>query len=65
MSKNLIEKTRLLNVRECAEKLNISPRTIYNQIGRRSKKRFPIRPKRIGRLIKFDPRDIENYINSI
>jgi excisionase family DNA binding protein len=64
MNKDLNGK-RLLSVKETAKMLGISRRTIYNQIGKKSKKRFPIKPKRIGRLVKFDIRDIENYIKSI
>ena len=56
---------RLLSVKETARMLGISPRTIYNQIGKNSKKRFPIKPKRVGKLVKFDIHDIENYIRSI
>lgn len=56
---------RLLSVEETAKYLGISARTIYNQIGRKSKTRFPIPPKRIGRLIKFDIRDLERFIESL
>lgn len=56
---------RLLSVKETAFLLGISPRTIYNQVGRRAKNCFPIKPKRIGRLVKFDLRDIVAYIDSI
>ena len=49
---------RLLSVEETAVYLGISPRTIYNQIGRRATSPFPIKPKRIGRLVKFDLEDM-------
>ncbi len=66
MEKNtLINGKRLLSVEETAVYLGISSRTIYNQIGRKSKKRFPIKPKRIGRLVKFDVKDIEAFIMSL
>lgn len=58
-------KKRLLSVNETAEYLGISPRTIYNSIGRKATSKFPIKPKRIGRLVKFDIYDIDNYLNSI
>jgi predicted DNA-binding transcriptional regulator AlpA len=59
-----IEK-RLLSLNETARLLGLSPRTIYNQTGRKAKRKFPIKPKRIGKLIKFDIRDIERYIASL
>ena len=65
MKNHLNHEKRLLSVKETAEILNISYRTIYNQTGRKAKKRFPIKPKRIGKLIKFDRKDIESYIDSL
>lgn len=55
---------RLLTVLETAAYLGISPRTIYNGIGQRAKKPFPIRPVRIGSSIRFDRKDIDEYIES-
>ena len=45
---------RLLSVRETARFIGISERTLYNQIHRKAKKKFPVKPKRIGRLVKID-----------
>ncbi len=56
---------RLLSVEEAAVYLGISPRTIYNQTGRKAKKKFPVKPKRIGKLVKFDLRDLDRYIESL
>lgn len=56
---------RLLSVEELAEYLGLSPRTIYNGLTKKCKKPFPIRAKRIGKLVKFDLRDIERYIDSL
>ena len=56
-----IEK-RLLSVRETARFLGISPRSFYNGIHRKSRNKFPVKPKRIGKLVKFDIRELENYI---
>jgi excisionase family DNA binding protein len=55
----------LLNVEEVAAILGISPRSIYNSIHRRAAKPFPIRPKRVGRLIRFSVKDVNDYIDSI
>ena len=56
---------RLLSVEETATYLNISARTIYNSIAPKSKKPFPVKPKRIGKLVRFDIRDLEEYVNSL
>ena len=56
---------RLLSVEETASYLGISDRTIYNQICRRAKKRFPIKPKRIGKRILFDINEIDQYVDSL
>ncbi len=58
-------KKRLLSVRETAEYLGISPRSIYNMIGRKAKRSFPIKPKRVGRLVKFDLKDVEAFIEGL
>ena len=56
---------RLLSVEETAQYLGLSPRTIYNQIGRKAKKPFPIKPKRVGKLVKFDLQELEKYVDSL
>ena len=56
---------RLYSVVETAEILNISPRSIYNAIHRKASKPFPIKPKRVGRLVKFDIKDIKAYLDSL
>jgi excisionase family DNA binding protein len=63
-TKNAIHR-RLLTVEETANYLNLAPRTIYNGIGRKAKKPFPIRPKRIGGAVRFDLQDLDNYINQL
>jgi len=56
---------RLVSVEEAAAYLGISPKTVYNQIARKSKRRFPVKPKRVGRLVKFDIHDLEAYVDSL
>ena len=56
---------RLLSIEETANFLGISVRTIYNQTGRKAKKRFPIKPKRIGKRILFDIRELEKFIEAL
>ena len=57
-------KKRLLSVEETAIYLGISARTIYNQIGPKAKRKFPITPKRLGGLVKFDIRKLDEFIDS-
>lgn len=56
---------RLLTVEETASYLHLSPRTIYNGVAPKSKKPFPVKPKRIGKLIRFDIVDLEKYVESL
>ncbi len=56
---------RLLGIWEVANLLGISPKTIYNRVGRKSKRPFPVKPKRVGRLVKFDRQDVDRYIASL
>ena len=62
---NTTIKKRLLSAEETAAFLGISVRTIYNQTSRKAKIKFPIKPKRIGRRILFDLRDLEHYVDSL
>lgn len=56
---------RLWTVEQTAQYLGLKPRTIYNGIGRKAKKRFPIKPKRIGKAVRFDIEDIKAYVESL
>ncbi len=56
--KNDPAEKQLLTVKDLAHRWSISPRTIYNEI---SKKTFPIKPKKIGRLVRFRLTDIEQF----
>lgn len=58
-------KKRLLTITEAAAFLGISPRTIYNRIQRKAEHPFPVKPKRIGRAVRFDLRDLEAYIEKL
>jgi excisionase family DNA binding protein len=55
---------RFLSVEETANYLGMSPRTIYNGVAPKSKKPFPIKPKRVGKLVKFDIKDIDRFMKS-
>jgi predicted DNA-binding transcriptional regulator AlpA len=56
---------KLLTVREVSEILNLKPRTIYNCTGLKAKRKFPVKPLRIGKSIRFDMNDIDKYIESL
>ena len=63
MAKNeAFMRKRLLNVAELSEYLGLSPQTIYNQL---SAGTFPIKTKRLGRLLKFDIRDVDRYLDQL
>lgn len=56
---------RLMSVEEAAEYLNVSPRTLYNRIAPKAKNPFPVRPKRIGKLVRFDRGQLDQWIDSL
>ena len=55
---------RLLSAEETAKYLGISVRTLYNRTGRKAKNKFPVRPKKIGKLLKFDKNEIDFWLDS-
>ena len=54
---------RLLGVKEAAEYLGLSPRTLYNAVAPKSRNPIPTKVKRIDKLVKFDIRDLDAYID--
>lgn len=57
---NIVEKRRLLNINEVAGILGLSVKTIYNQI---SEGRFPIKVKKVGKAVRFDSDDVQEYLD--
>ena len=53
---------RLLSVEEAAGYLSISPRRIYNET---SKGTFPVKPKRWGKRVLFDIKDLDAYVDAL
>ena len=51
----------LLNVTETGSILGVKPQTIYNGISRKTKRRFPIEPVRLGGP-KFRIHDLARYL---
>ena len=62
---NEIVKKRLLSVEETANYIGLSSRTLYNRIGPKSKRPFPVKAKRIGKLVKFDLKDLNEWIETL
>jgi predicted DNA-binding transcriptional regulator AlpA len=60
-----VTEKRLLDIKETAKLLGISPNTIYNKCCRSAKDKFPIKPKRIGKLLRWDINDINRYIDRL
>ena len=56
---------RLLNVEQTAQYLLISPKTIRNRLGPRAPDPFPVKPKKIGKRVLFDIRDLDRYIDAL
>ena len=56
---------RLLNVEQAAVYLSISPKTIRNGIGPKAPDPFPVKPKRAGKRVLFDIKDLDAYIDSM
>jgi hypothetical protein len=48
-----------------AEYLSISPKTIRNGLGPKAPKPFPVRPKRFGKRVLFDIKDLEKYVDGL
>ena len=56
---------RLLSIKEASAYLGLSVRTIYNGIAPKSKAPFPVKPKRWGKRVLFDIRDLDRYVDSL
>ena len=56
---------RLLSAKETAEYLGIAVRTLYNQTSRNAKVKFPVKPKKIGKWLKFDIQELDAYIDNL
>ena len=54
----------LLSVKETAELLGIACSTIYNKTSKKAEQKFPIPYVKVGRLIKFERRDITSWLDS-
>jgi excisionase family DNA binding protein len=55
----------LITIEQAAKLLSLSPQTIYNMVGKKAKKKFPVKCQRIGRKRLFRYRDILSYVDSL
>ena len=57
------KETRLLTLQQTAEIFQMSERTLYNKVRPNSSEvPFPIKPLKIGRLIRFRQKDIDDFL---
>ncbi len=52
----------MMGIKELAEYVGVKPQTIRNKI---SLGTFPIPTKKIGRLLKWDRRDVDRYLDKL
>ena len=56
---------RLLNIEDAARYLGIASKTLRNRLGPRAEHPFPVKPKRIGRRVLFDIKDLDAYVDAL
>ena len=61
--KNIMK--RLLDIKEAAQYLGISERTLYNRIAPKAQNPFPIKVKRVGKSVRFDLEDLKRFVDSL
>lgn len=62
MAKEKKIQRRMLGVRELAEYLGLAPQTIRNKLANGT---LPIPAKKIGKLLKFDKKDVDVYVDRL
>ena len=53
---------RMMGIEELSEYIGLKPQTIRNRI---SSGTFPIPTKKIGRLLKWDRKDVDRYLDRL
>lgn len=56
---------RLLSLDQAARYLSIASKTLRNRLARGAKEPFPVRPKRIGRRVLFDLKDLDRFVDGL
>ncbi len=56
---------RLFTTKEAASYLGLAARTLYNGSGRKAAKPFPVKPRRFGRKLLWDKRDLDAWVDAL
>ncbi len=63
ISSGIMEK-RWISIRETAKYLGVSSRSIYNGTGPKATRNLPFKPRRFGKLWRFDRYEIDRYFET-
>lgn len=56
---------RLLDIEAAAHYIGLSPKTLRNRLGRKAEDPFPVKPKRHGRKLVFDVKDLDRFADEL
>lgn len=56
---------RWLNVKEAAAYIGIAKGSLYNMTSPKTRVYFPVKPKRVGKRVLFDIKELDAYLESI
>jgi predicted DNA-binding transcriptional regulator AlpA len=56
---------RLLSIKQAAIYCGMAEQTLRNRISRRAENPFPVRPKKNGRRVLFDRRELDDFIDNL
>lgn len=56
---------RLMDVSTAAAYIGMAERTLRNGLSRKAEEPFPVKPKRRGRKVLFDRKDLDAYADSL
>jgi hypothetical protein len=58
-------KPRLISLDDAANYLGLAPKTLRNKLSRAAGAPFPVKPKRIGRRVLFDLRELDAFVDKL
>ena len=58
-------KPRLVSLDQAAAYLGLAPKTLRNRLSRGAEAPFPVKPKRIGRRVLFDIRELDAFVDGL
>ncbi len=56
---------RLMDIPTAAAYIGMAEKTLRNRIGRRAEEPFEVKPKRRGRKVLFDKKDLDRYADQL